>query len=106
MQIKTKIPKAPRVALTTATLCVTESPCTQTGNKSNSSLPLECRSTDELFPCSSQTSTEEREEDVAVASRSELLEDTTILNECQKTEEPFFVTEVISESFLIIRSSK
>ncbi|KAI4886827.1 hypothetical protein NFI96_018396, partial [Prochilodus magdalenae] len=94
VQVNTKIPKVPKVPFITATLCASESPCTERGNKNKSPLPSECKSTDVLLPCSSQTSTEEREEDVAVASRSEYLEDIEICDENQQTEEPFFVTEI------------
>ncbi|XP_036444286.1 X-ray radiation resistance-associated protein 1 [Colossoma macropomum] len=89
-KVRSKIPKVPKVPLITAALCVSESPCTERDNKNKSPLPSECKSSDVLLPCFSQTSTVETREDVAAASASELLED----REIQQTEEPFFVTEV------------
>ncbi|KAL7844235.1 hypothetical protein SRHO_G00227740 [Serrasalmus rhombeus] len=89
-QVETKIPKVPKVPLITTALCVSESSCTERDNKNKSPLPSECKSSDVLLPCFSQTSTVEMRENVAAASASELLEDTEI----RQTEEPFFVTEV------------
>ncbi|XP_026861048.2 X-ray radiation resistance-associated protein 1 [Electrophorus electricus] len=91
-KVKTKIPKVP---LITTALCISETSCTERGNKNNSPLPSECKSTDVLLPGPSQTSTE-RKEDLATARGAEHLEGeiTEIPRDTHQTEEPFFVTEV------------
>ncbi|XP_066501845.1 X-ray radiation resistance-associated protein 1 isoform X2 [Hoplias malabaricus] len=98
-KVRTKIPKVAKAPFITAALCDLESCCTKRGNKTTSLLPSECRSTNVLLPCSLQSSTEEREEDIAAATESELLKDAGIPSETQQTHwpiqtEPFFVTEV------------
>ncbi|KAG9265578.1 X-ray radiation resistance-associated protein 1 isoform X1 [Astyanax mexicanus] len=96
-KVKSKIPEVPKHPLITSALSVSENPHTERRNKNSNPLPSENKSTDVLLPSFSQTSSEEWEEHRAVASGSEILEDTEdteLPSEALEAEQPFFVTEI------------
>lgn len=99
MQVKTKIPRVPKVSLITAALCVSEIPSTDKGTKTNRPRPSDFKSTDTLLPSSLQTNNKDMEKKKVVTASivSEPLEreNLEIHSESQQNEEAIFVTEVI-----------